>query len=371
MRTILVDDELIALEVLEYMLSPYEEINIVGSYTRYGEALEDIKEIDPDVIFLDIELGDMNGLELAEIIMGELDNVEIVFVTAYSKYAVDAFEINAIDYLLKPIQEKRLAKAIERLKEKIEEKEKSDKEINISNNKLEVRSFGGFQVVDRQGNLLTWRTQKAKELFAYLWDKKQRPVSKRSIMKAIFSDREEDKGSTLLHTTVYQLRKALEGLGYLNGISYFDESYQLNIPSTSDRGKLNKIINSGRYREEDIIEILQIYRGDFMEEGYPWARELQQNYKELVMKILEKFVRDNVKNGKFHLNVKVALDKAYEIDPLNEGVAEIMIHYYGSQNKRSSLEIFFNNYSERLWNEMELKPMANTINAYKRYMESL
>lgn len=110
MKTILIDDEAMALEVLQQMLSPYKEIEILGSYTDYKEVIQDLKKIKPELVFLDIEMPEINGLEVAEIIMGEVEDVEIVFVTAYSQYAVDAFEINAIDYLLKPIQEKRLAK---------------------------------------------------------------------------------------------------------------------------------------------------------------------------------------------------------------------------------------------------------------------
>ena len=116
MKTILIDDEPMALEVLANLLPAYEDLDIVGRYTNPLDALEKIKITEPDIIFLDIEMGNMNGLELAQVFMAELPKVEIVFVTAYSQYAVDAFELNAIDYLLKPIQEKRLIKAIERLR---------------------------------------------------------------------------------------------------------------------------------------------------------------------------------------------------------------------------------------------------------------
>ena len=123
MKTILIDDEPMALEVLANMLSPYEDIDIIGRYTNPTQALEKIKVSQVDIIFLDIEMGDVNGLELAQVFMEKDPQVEIVFVTAYSQYAVDAFELNALDYLLKPIQEKRLFKAIERLRENIKEEQ--------------------------------------------------------------------------------------------------------------------------------------------------------------------------------------------------------------------------------------------------------
>lgn len=369
MKTILVDDEPIALEVLEHMLEAYEDIDIIGSYTRPIDALNSIEKLVPDIIFLDIEMGEINGLELAEIFLEKLDKVEIVFVTAYSQYAVDAFEINAIDYLLKPIQENRLLKAIERLKERVKENHKKNDKTNM--NKLKVCSFGGFQVIDHMGNPLNWRTQKSKELFAYLWKGKERPVPKEIILEAIFPDRGLDKANTILHTTIYQLRKNLKALGYGNGINYLNESYQLDIPITSDREELHRIITLEKHNDEDIIEILKIYRGDFLEEGYPWAMELQQRYRELVLKILEKFAKNQIKNKSFTSILKISLDKAYEIDPLNETIAEMMIHYYGKQKKKSSLEIFFTDYVEKLLEEISLDPREDIRRIYKEYMNPL
>lgn len=371
MKAILIDDEPIALEVLELMLSSYKNINIIGKYTKYADALESIREEKPDVIFLDMEMPDMNGLEVAEIFIRELNKVEIIFVTAYSEYAVDAFEVNAIDYLLKPIQGNRLLKAIERLKEKTRENNIGKSEEEGLRDKLKVYSFGGFQVIDNMENPLSWRTQKAKELFAYLWYKKDRLVSKDLIMEYIFPDKDIEKASTLVHTTIYQIRKALERSGYSNGIIYIDESYQLNIPFTSDLEELNKMIGLKICNDDDIIKILKIYKGDFLMEGYNWAMESQQMYKELVLGILERYARNYIENQKLSLILKMSLDKAHEIDPFNEDIARMMVHYYGKQNNRSSLEIFFNNYSEKLWEEMNLKPMESTLNIYNKYMERI
>src|SRR5690554_7117348 len=106
MKVMLVDDESAALQVLSSMLSIYEDIEILGSYTNPLDALEASRKAKPDVVFLDIEMGTVNGLETAELFSGQ-GEPEIVFITAYSQYAVEAFEVNAMDYLLKPIQERR------------------------------------------------------------------------------------------------------------------------------------------------------------------------------------------------------------------------------------------------------------------------
>ena len=363
MKVILIDDEPIALEVLEHMLSPYEEINIIGRYTKYTDALESLKEEKPDVIFLDIEMGEMNGLELAEVFMGELDRVEIVFVTAYSEYAVDAFELNAIDYLLKPIQEKRLLKAVERLGERMKTVELEDPA------KLKVFCFGGFQVMDGKGKALGWRTQKAKELFAYLWNGEDKPVNKNLIMEDIFPDKDLNRATTLLHTTIYQIRKNLEAVGYSNGITYLDEAYKLDIPTTGDREKLNEIISRGRYEEEDIKEILWTFKGDFLEEGYLWGIERQQIYRQIILEILSKFGEKQVENNRLSLITKISLDKALEIDPLNELTVKTMINYYGKKKETNNLINFFRHYKLGLRDEMDLEPEKNIINLYNKYIK--
>lgn len=368
MKVILVDDEPMALEVLENMILPYKDINIIGSYTRTQDALESIKEVQPDIIFLDIEMGNMNGLELAGIFMQRLDEVQIIFVTAYSQYAVDAFELNAIDYLLKPIQEKRLLKAIERLREKNIKGTIKDRNKTILENSLKVRSFGGFQVFDTMENPLKWRTKKSKELFAYLWEKKENSVSKDKILEDVFSNKDLDKAATLLHTTIYQLRKKLRELGYSNSIIFFDESYQLNIPINSDLEEFNKLINL-KVSIEDIKKLLEIYIGDFLEEGYHWATGLQQIYRAKFLNKIEEFAKKQVAEEKLDLTLKISLDKAYQIDSYNKVIVESILHYYGIKNKQASLEKFFNNYAKNLWREMELKPIESTINIYKGYMK--
>lgn len=367
MKTILIDDEPMALEVLKHMLSPYKEIDILASYTHPSDALNNIKEIKPEVIFLDIEMGEINGLELAEIIMGELEDVEIVFVTAYSQYAVDAFEINAIDYLLKPIQEKRLSKAIGRLNERKKEKESYSRDMNVSN-KLKISSFGGFQLVDSRGKPLNWRTRKSKELFAYLWTRKKQISSKDVIIEAVFPNRELEKASTLLHTTVYQLRKNLEKRGYINAIIYSEEGYKLNISIESDIEELISITEKERYDEEDIWEILKIYKGDFLEEGYHWAMEMQQMFRQLFFKFLEKFVKIEMQNERFSLVLKSALDKLYQIDPLSNSAILMIIKYYGKQRETVKLEKFFKDYEFELFEEMRLEPIKEIKDAYNKYI---
>jgi len=108
LRVVLVDDEKLSLEELSFILSKNSEIEIIGEYVDAVAALEFIKRAKPEIVFLDIEMPEIDGFTLAEEICKMDFHVSIVFATVFDKYAVKAFEISAIDYVLKPFSEKRL-----------------------------------------------------------------------------------------------------------------------------------------------------------------------------------------------------------------------------------------------------------------------
>ncbi len=114
MRTLIVDDERLAREELRELLGAHPEIEIVGEASNGPEAQKRIADLQPDLIFLDIQMPEQNGFELLQAL--EPPVPEVIFVTAYDKYALQAFENSALDYLVKPVEPERLAKAIARLR---------------------------------------------------------------------------------------------------------------------------------------------------------------------------------------------------------------------------------------------------------------
>lgn len=111
-RAFIVDDEPLSVAELQLMLQPHSGIEVVGSATRASEAIEKIKELRPSLLFLDINMPERNGFQLLEALD---DAPDVIFVTAYDEYAVKAFEVNALDYLLKPVNKERLAEAIQKV----------------------------------------------------------------------------------------------------------------------------------------------------------------------------------------------------------------------------------------------------------------
>lgn len=112
MKAIIIDDERLARQELKNLLAAYKEIEIIAECSDAIQAKEKISELKPDVIFCDIQMPGKTGLELVEEISGAVD---VVFVTAFDEHAIKAFELNAFDYLLKPVQPLRLAETIKKL----------------------------------------------------------------------------------------------------------------------------------------------------------------------------------------------------------------------------------------------------------------
>jgi len=112
LKTIIVDDTLLIRNELKSLLNDYAEIDVIGVAENVDKAIQLIKKHNPDVIFLDIQLQGETGFDLLE--KADISS-QIIFITAYDQYAIRAFEVNALDYLLKPINKQRLSKAISRL----------------------------------------------------------------------------------------------------------------------------------------------------------------------------------------------------------------------------------------------------------------
>ena len=123
MRALIVDDERLARKELINLLSQHENVEIVGEAINVEDAKEKIGSLNPNVVFLDIQMPEKTGFDLLE----ELDHVpNVIFTTAYDEYALKAFQVNALDYLLKPIEPERLTEALNRLQKKLNDDPKEE-----------------------------------------------------------------------------------------------------------------------------------------------------------------------------------------------------------------------------------------------------
>ena len=119
LRTVVVDDEQLAREELCFLLGQVSGISVVAQAGNGIEALRVIEEMEPDLVMLDVQMPGLTGFEVARRLLRGGNESQLVFVTAYDHHAIEAFEVNAVDYLLKPVESVRLATAVDRVRKRV------------------------------------------------------------------------------------------------------------------------------------------------------------------------------------------------------------------------------------------------------------
>jgi two-component system LytT family response regulator/two-component system response regulator LytT len=119
LRAVLVDDEQLARDELGYLLGQLGGVEVIGQAGNGVEAISTIDRLRPDVVFLDVQMPGLTGFEVARRLLDSRASSQIIFVTAYDQHAIEAFEVNAVDYLLKPVEQGRLEVAVDRARRRI------------------------------------------------------------------------------------------------------------------------------------------------------------------------------------------------------------------------------------------------------------
>ena len=148
LRALVVDDEPLAREELCYLLNQMgDTVEIVGQAASGPDALEAVAHHEPDLVFLDVQMPGLTGFEVARRLLADGPAVSIVFVTAFDQHAIEAFEVNAVDYLLKPVESGRLEQALQRARRRVEAERPGQAGPGPTNDQLEqiVKMMAGRQ----------------------------------------------------------------------------------------------------------------------------------------------------------------------------------------------------------------------------------
>lgn len=294
-RAVLVDDEQLALQHMKKKLGELGTIEVIHTFSNAESFLIDMEQLDFQVIFLDIEMPGLNGLDLARIIKEWNKNIFIVFVTAYRDYAIQAFELHSIDYLLKPILKYRLEKTVIRIQEQLQLTGKSPMSVESTLPNLKINCFDEF-IVYFQDEPIKWKTAKSKELFAFLISNLQTYINRDTIIDQLWPEHDYKKAKIQLHTSMSHLRKLLDSIGYEQVIIFSNQSYALELDTLQcDAIELEKIIDL--YPEvnpeniQTFEQIVQQYTGDYMEKNcYEWATVKAQSIRQKLFRLLQKMI---------------------------------------------------------------------------------
>jgi len=367
MKILLIDDEEMSLDFNEIMLKELDGVEVVGKFTNPYFALERLEVMDADVIFLDMEMGAVNGLELAGIIRSKYSHIEIMFVTAHAQYALQAFEVNAVDYLLKPLNKKRLKRAIERMQEKLNLYK--ERKISVASKEVSfyMKTFGGFHILDNQQNIVKWRTKKVKELFLFLWQHSGVPVHKAIVMEQLWPDIHAEKAVKVLHTTVYQLRKTFKEQGIEDAVQFNNEHYSLGLLIDSDCTELEGLLKDNKMESSEVEQILALYQGDFLEEtDFRWVAPIQQRLRQSVLQYLEQIISVGEVNL---LLIEQCLLKMLEVDCYNETYMYNLLALYEHMGNNQKLKEFYKTIEARLKDDLGIETPIKMKKLYGHIVE--
>lgn len=331
----IVDDEPASLQRLKRLIEVYDSMNVCGAFTDAHELLQAIAKTAIDIVFLDIEMPEISGLELTRIINNSHPEIAIVFVTAYDEYALHAFEVEAIDYLLKPIRKEQLERCIQRLGRR---KGTSSKD---SSKKGKVHCFQKFLVYGPKGEYVKFRNSKSEELLAFLIHHRGEPVSKDEIIETLWEGKEYEKAMATLYSTMYQLRKDLEpyGLDELIGQSKSGGGYytfQL-ADVECDVEEFTKRLSDTK---KDSSYIIDLYKGSYFEKNdYFWAQERRQQLENGFVTVLENMyqLHEEAAND---LEAMEILQKLCQLRPFDEKYHEQMIGLYIKSDEMAKAQYY-------------------------------
>lgn len=260
MKILAVDDEAGSLKLLVRAIGRVQENAEVFSTQRASEALAYAKEHFPDVAFLDIQMPEITGLELAKKLKAIHPKINIIFCTGYSDYAMEAMKMHSSGYILKPVTAEDVGNELSSLRNPVPSTEK--------NEKMYARTFGSFDFfVD--GKPVTFRRERAKELLAFLIDRAGSSASRKEISSVIFEDREYTRATqAYLSQIIKSLSDTLKDYG-ASGVLLSDyNSYSVD---TSLFG-----CDAYDYLAGEPSAI-NSYVGDYMQQ-YSWAEESKYKF---------------------------------------------------------------------------------------------
>lgn len=371
MRVILVDDERLALSRLERLLSAIENCEVIGSFVNVVSALEQIATSQPDIVFLDIQMPEMNGIELAVRIREITPATEIVFITAHREFAFEAFGLEALDYMLKPVTEERLHETIRRLRKRIQLQENQ-----ILTESVRFCCLGRLQlqISNREPETMKWRTSKVKELFAYLLHHRNQTVNKNTLLELLWPGLDERKGTANLQTSIYRIRNLCKSdeLNKYISISFSQYGYILetkNITVDAEEWELQMRqlapLSSSSVSEHQ--RMFELYRGDYFgEEQYYWAEFERNMLKRMWLELAGGLGQFYDSNGN-DLEALAVYHRIVQLEPLFEEGYLGLMRIYNRLKDYEAVQQQYRHMVEMLKQEADIEPSRESMAWYEEW----
>jgi two-component system LytT family response regulator len=360
-----VDDEPLLAESLGNILSDYE-FELVGSFSNPCEALDKIGPLKPDVLFLDIEMPELNGLELAERAQSAGYEGEVVFITAYNQYAVEAFSVNALDYLLKPIIEKDLERTVFRLRKRLgNTRLNHEQQVHF----LNITMFGPFSALREEGHPIHWITTKCAELFAFLLLQKGNEVRKESLMDIIFPDKTISRLNTTLRENGVPLSVVSTGKGYQlrkDSLLKLDVD-AFHLEALEHDADVMDATSARRYER-----VLTQYRGMLLEnyEG-EWCEIYRTRFHLYFVSAMKALIQYYIKMDTEYLKILSLIATLTKYEPYDDAAHGWAMQFRYRLTGKQDVQAYYNQYKDLLGRELGEKPGEKLNKLYEELMENI
>lgn len=365
MRAIVVDDEPLIAEHIERLLAE-AGIEVAGCCSNPWEALELIKLLRPDVLFLDIEMPEMSGLEIAEKVNADNLDAEVVFITAFNQYAIDAFRVNALDYLLKPLMEEDLHRVLEKVRKRRNQRvpvagKRGDRSVSVS-------FFGSFSVyVGDDPEPIRWVTSRCAELLAYmLLQQGEKEATKWQLFDALWNDKSMEKADINLRSTVSRVNKTLRDMQTGMALVSVRNGYRLTLPDDviiADVVRLERfVLNSVEISPENLHDVEQLIYScnhPFLQEfSGGWCEFYRNRYREYLLYLGGKLLSYYESRETESIKVIQLVDLLINYDPFNDSLrAAAMSSYYRIEGLKRAA-VYYEAYAAMLKAELGAEPGA-------------
>lgn len=255
LKAIIIEDESNLLQLFEIFLNEHSQYEVVQTFSNPLEALEQLPNLTFQVAFIDIEMPQMNGIELAKKISTYNCGAQIVFTTAYVEYALDAIKLGATEYLLKPISPEAIDEITPKLVSKCRHTDILKAYVRQQNQAV-IQCFGTFMLKNKEGQIVKWPTRKVEELFAYLIAHGDCIVNKWRVAEELWPN----KSLHNIYNSVYLLNKTLKEYKVPISVVNLNEGYKLEF---ADAVKIDyiefELLQDKPENIEEALEIVQAF----------------------------------------------------------------------------------------------------------------
>ncbi len=359
-KAVIVDDEEFNFDLFKRAAEDIDNIKICACVTNPFEAVEKVKEYDADIVFTDIEMPGLNGIELAERLIGE--RCIIVFLTAFSQYALEAFRVNAMDYIMKPV----MAEELKRVVNKIDFIFPSKKNNALLNENVRINAFGIFALYSGENKLdIHFLTSKSEELFYLLLLKGPSEVDKTTLCDILWPDVEPEKAAANLYTAFYRLKKTLSDIkeislsGKNGSYSVLLNNIDFDLQTVKKAEKSIGGLKADKSNISDFMSIINNYKGPLLEDkGYIWLEPLREEYNKVFIKAsfaAAEYYHKEYGNKK----CLIILEKLFKFFPFNEKACLMLCDLYEKEGSKISAVEIIHNHILALKDMLDMKPSKN------------